>query len=110
MVIYCTSDRFGGECSEGGKPVFHGNNTSNRSCVISTEEKMSMQLAQEEMTETDPKRMPPNAAKEAIMIDHARLPVEIPSPVPPAPPAIVISFCAVKREEGYGEKGARATG
>jgi hypothetical protein len=99
VIVYCTSDRFGGEGSEGGKPVFHGNNTSNRSCVISAEEKMRIQHKQEEVAETDPKRMPPKAAKEAMMIDHARLAVEIPSPVPPAPPAIVISSYRVKMED-----------
>jgi hypothetical protein len=98
VVVYCTSNRFGGEGSEGGKPVFHGNNTSNRSRVISAEEKMRIQH-REEVSETDPKRMPPKAAKEAMMIDHARLAVEIPSPVPPAPPAIVMSSYGVKMED-----------
>jgi hypothetical protein len=59
---------------------------------------MRMQHRQVEVAETDPKRMPPNAAKEAMMIDHARLAVEIPSPVPPAPPAIVMSY-GVKMED-----------
>jgi hypothetical protein len=45
--------------------------------------------------------MPPKAAKDAIMIDHARLAVEIPSPVPPAPPAIVMSLYGVRQKEGY---------
>ena len=43
--------------------------------------------------------MPPKAAKEAITIDHARLALEIPSPVPPAPPAILMSLYGVKWEE-----------
>jgi hypothetical protein len=63
----------------------------------------------EEVTETDPKRMPPKAANEAMMIDHARLAVEIPSPVPPAPPAIVISFYGVKRKGVVCRELARAT-
>ena len=47
VVINCTSDIFRSESTKGGEPVFHGNNTSDCSCVIPTEDGVSMQRQHE---------------------------------------------------------------
>lgn len=73
------------------EPILHCDDTTNGTCVIPGEMSVGgAGDARKKKKETDPKRMPPKAANEAMMIVHANEAVEMPSAVPVGPPAMVV--------------------